>query len=248
MALRVYLTGNVAVEDGDVLIAERRFPGRQGRLTFAVLAWERDRAISTDELAEIVWDGGPPTAWQTALRALISKLRSTLGDSATIEHAFGCYQLRLAADAWVDVEAANAAVHAAEAAIRGGDLDAAMGAALVANAIARRAFLVGDVGSWVERRRDHLRDIRVRALEARARVALEHGDPVGAVNDAELVVQLEPYRETAHVLVMRSHAAAGNPAKALEAYDRLRSRLSAELGTAPSPGTESVFLEILGHP
>ena len=249
MTLRVYLAGNVAVENGDVLVPERRLPGRQGRLTLAVLAWERDRAVSVDELADIVWDGEPPAAWQTALRALISKLRTALDDAGTgasIEHAFGCYQLRLPADAWLDVEAANAAVHEAEAALRRGDLPGANGAALVANAIARRPFLPGDTGEWVERRREHLRQVRVRALEVRGRVALASGDPASAVTDAELVIELEPYRETGHVLLMRAHAAAGNAAQALAAYERLRLLLADELGASPSADTESAFLEILG--
>jgi DNA-binding SARP family transcriptional activator len=245
LVLRVYLTGNVAIEDGDVLVPERRFPGRQGRLTFAVLAWERERAVSTDELAEIVWDGTPPTAWPTALRALVSKVRTALGERASIEHAFGCYQLRLPADAWIDVEAADVAVHDAETALRDGELAAAVGHALVANAIARRPFLVGDQCAWVERRREDLRQIRVRALEVRGRVALANGDPTGAARDAGIVVELEPYRETAHALLMRAHAAAGNPAQALAAYERLRTRLADDLGTTPSRETEKVFLEIL---
>lgn len=227
---------------------ERRLPGRQGRLTLAVLAWERERAVSVDELAEIVWDGGPPNAWQTALRALVSKLRAVLdeaGADAAIEHAFGCYQLRLPADAWVDVEAATAAIHEAEAALRADDREGAIGAALVANAIARRPFLSGDAGAWVERRREHLRHVRVRALEVRGQVALANHDAVGAMTDAELVVELEPYRETGHVLLMRAHAAAGNAAQALAVYERLRTRLADELGASPSPETESAFLEIL---
>jgi len=48
-----------------------------------------------------------------------------------------------------------------------------------------------------------------------------------------------------HVLLMQAHAAAGNPAQALAAYERLRVRLADELGTALSPETESAFLEIL---
>lgn len=248
MTLRLYLAGNVAIEHGDVLVPERRLPGRQGRLTLAVLGWEHERAVPLEELADLVWDGAPPGAWQTALRALVSKLRGALdeaGGGATIEHAFGCYQLRLPADGWVDVEAAAAAVHEAEAAMRSGELQDAAGAALVANAITRRPFLPGDVGGWVERRREHLQQIRVRALEVRGRAALANRDPVGAVTDAELVVELEPYRETGHVLLMEAHAAAGNTAQALAAYERLRAMLADELGASPSSETESAFLEIL---
>lgn len=248
LTLRLYLAGNVAIEHGDVLVPDRRLPGRQGRLTLAVLAWERDRAIPLEELTDIVWDGAPPRAWQTAVRALVSKLRVVLdeaGAAASIEHAFGCYQLRLPPNAWVDVEAAGSAIHDAEIALQTGDLQGAVGAALVANAIARRPFLPGDVGGWVERRREHLRQIRVRALEVRGRSALANHDAVGAATDAELVVELEPYRETGHVLLMEAHAAAGNTAQALAAYERLRSKLAHELGASPSPETESAFLEIL---
>jgi len=243
--LRVYLTGKVAVEDGDFLLPEKRLPGRQGRLAFAVLVWERDHAISNDELADILWDGEPPNAWQTALRAIVSKLRTALGERARIEHAFGCYQLRLPAGAWVDVEACEAAVHDAEAAFRGREFDVGMGAALVANAIARRPFLAGDFSTWSEGRREHLRHVRVRALEVRARVALLCGDPVGAATDAEIVLDLDAYRESAYILLMQAHAAAGNPAHAVAAYEHLRTRLAEDLGTSPSAETEAVFLDVL---
>ena len=243
--LRVYLTGKVAVEDGTVLVPERRFPGRQGRLTFSVLAWERQHAISVDELADAVWSGEPPSGWQTALRALVSKVRSAIGRNASIEHAFGCYQLRLPSDAWLDVEACDAAVHEAETALRAGHHELAMGSALVANAIARRPFLAGDVSDWAERRRAHLRGVRVRALEVRSRVALTRGDPVGAASDAEIVLSLDPYRESAYALLMRANVAAGNPARAVAAYEQLRGRLADDLGTVPSAQTEAVLLDVL---
>lgn len=245
MTLRVYLTGNVALEDGDRLIPESRFPGRQGRLTFAVLAWERARATSIDEFADIVWAGRPPSAWQTALRALVSKLRAVLGDGASIEQAFGCYQLRLPADAWIDVEACAAAVHEAETALRDGKPDLAMGPALVANAIAGRPFLPGDAGDWSERKREHLCGLRIRALDVRARVALAHGDPIGAATDAEIVVDLDPYRESAYALLMKAQMAAGDPARALATYETLRARLAEDLGTLPSAESEAAFLDAL---
>jgi DNA-binding SARP family transcriptional activator len=245
LMLRVYLAGKVAVEDGSVLVPETRFPGRQGRLAFAILAWERHRAISLAELADMVWDDEPPNAWETALRALISKLRTALGESASIEQAFGCYQLRLPADAWVDVEACDAAIHEAETAFRDGEFELAMGSALVANAIARRPLLPGDVSAWSDRKREHLRRVRVRALEVRGRVALASGDPGGAATDAEIVLDLDPYRESAYALLMQAHVAGGNPAHALAAYEQLRTRLAEDLGTQPSAATEAVFLDVL---
>jgi SARP family transcriptional regulator, regulator of embCAB operon len=243
--LRVYLTGKVAVEDEDVLLPERRFPGRQGRLAFAVLAWEHRRAISNDELADTIWDGEPPNAWPTALRALVSKLRTILPGHATIEHAFGCYQLRLPAEAWIDVEACDAAVHEAETTMRDGEFERAMGAALVANAIAGRPFLAGDGSAWSEGKRGHLRRARVRALEVRAAVALGRGEPLSAVTDAQIVLDLDPYRESACAILMRAHVAAGNPASALAGYEQLRMMLADDLATAPSAQTRAVLLDVL---
>jgi DNA-binding SARP family transcriptional activator len=245
VTVRVYLTGNVAVEDGDMLVSERGFPARQGRLAFAVLAWERHRAISTDELADILWNGAPPGAWRSALRAIISKLRAALGERAGIEQAFGCYQLRLPADAWVDVEACDAAIHEAESALLDDGSERAMGWALVANAIARRPFLAGDGSEWAEHRREHLQQVRVRALEVRANVSLLRGDHIGTATDAGLILGLDPYRESAHRLLMKAHVAAGNPAHAVATYEQLRTVLAEGLGTFPSADSEAVFLEAL---
>jgi len=249
--VRIYLAGNMALERGDVLVAERRMPGGQGRLAFALLVSERSNALSTEHIADILWNGTPPASWGTALRAVVSKLRGALaeaGADVTIEHAFGCYQLRMPPDTWVDIEAAAAAVHDAEVLLRASDLVAAHGEALVANAIARRPFLEGMDGDWVERQRAHLRAIQVRALTCRAEIASMNGDHVGAAGDAERIIMLEPFREQAYVLVMRSHIDTGNNAEALATYERLREKLASELGASPSPDSEAVFLEALRIP
>lgn len=248
MTLRAYLTGNVSLECDDMLVSEKSLPGRQGRVLFALLAWERDRAVSAEEAAEILWNGAPPDAWHVALRSLLSKLRGALASvpaEVRIEHALGSYQLRLPADAWVDVEAASAAVHEAEAALRQRDLASATGAALVANAVARRRFLQGDEGEWVRQKREELQEIRLRALAVRGRAALINDDPTGALTDAEIIVGADPYREDAYVLLMSAHAAAGNSARAISVYEQLRARLAGDLGVGPSPATEAVFLDIV---
>ncbi len=52
---RIYLAGRVCVEFGGVLVDERRLPGRQGRLVFAMLAAEHHRPLSRDEIGEQLW-------------------------------------------------------------------------------------------------------------------------------------------------------------------------------------------------
>src|SRR5262249_61852916 len=70
--LRVYLAGKVCVERDEHLVPERRLPGGQGRLVFAYLAAEHERAVHRDELADELWHGEPPRAWEAALRVVVS--------------------------------------------------------------------------------------------------------------------------------------------------------------------------------
>lgn len=251
--LRIYVAGNVAIECGDVLAPERYLPGPQGRLAFVLLVSERGQALPVERIADILWNGSLPQSWRLALRALMSKLRGAIAAAGLsgvigIENAFGCYQLRVPAETWVDIEAAAAAIHQAEAQIREENLVAANGEALVAAAIARRPFLAGDDGDWVERQRGRLRDIRVRALSCRASVAIANGDPALATGDAELIIELDPYREGAYVQLMRAYADLGNRAEALRSYERLRTLMAEQLGSSPSRESEAVYLEILRAP
>src|SRR5687767_6604078 len=169
-SIRVYLTGRVALEASARMIGPERFPGQQGRVAFAYLAMERGRPVTLDELAAAIWPVDPPAAWESALRAIISKLRSLIAHPdvcgpAALTSGQGCYDLRLPANAWVDIEAAADAIHDAEAALRKGDPALAYGPSAVAHHIARRPFLPGEYGEWVESHRDRLRDILLRALE-----------------------------------------------------------------------------------
>jgi DNA-binding SARP family transcriptional activator len=83
----------------------------------------RGSAVSRDELAALLWDEALPNAWDTALNAVISKLRvllarAGLDKSQVLPAALGCYQLNLPADAWLDVDAAIDSLHAAEGLLR----------------------------------------------------------------------------------------------------------------------------------
>ena len=87
-----------------------------------------------------------------------------------IRNAFGAYQFRLPRYGWVDAEAAVLAVHLAEAALKGGDLDGAAGHAFVARLITARPFLPGVEGIWADEWRRKLQELRIRAVECMADV------------------------------------------------------------------------------
>jgi DNA-binding SARP family transcriptional activator len=114
--------------------------------------------------------------------------------------------------------------------------------------ISRRPLLAGANGPRVDGRRRWLLDVRVRALECLSEVWRRKGDSGQAARDAEMVLRLDPYRETAYRQLMLAHAASGNRAGALLAYERCRRLLAAELGTTPSPALQALHLELLRTP
>jgi DNA-binding SARP family transcriptional activator len=247
--LRIHLSGHMTI-DGTARVSPGDFPGRQGRAAFAYLVGERAGPVSRARLAEALWPDGLPPATQSALSAIMSKLRGLLEraglDAArTLRTADGCYALHLPPGTWIDHEVAVDSIHEAEAALRAGDPARAYGSSAVAHHIARRPFLPGEPGPWFEERRERLGGILVRALECRAEIYLWNGEfPLAAEASRELVA-LSPFRESAYRLLMRAHASAGNAAEALRVYEQCRALLADELGVSPSRETQDLHLEVL---
>ncbi|HSW84670.1 MAG TPA: BTAD domain-containing putative transcriptional regulator [Usitatibacter sp.] len=250
MPLRIYLTGRVTIERDGHAIDQNAFPGKQGLLAFSRLAIDRTHALSRDDLATLLWPGKLPRAWDAALHSIVSKLRVLLAKagmdkSESISTALGCYQLHLPADAWLDVEAAMDSIHEAEGLIKARKWRPAWAAAQVAYHIARRPFLAGEAGLWVDEQRERLRTVFARACECLAETYIRNGEPTVAVDVAKEVVATQPFRETAYQVLMRAHMAAGNRAEALWVYENCRKIISDELGVAPSGQTNAVYLKVL---
>lgn len=249
MKVRVHLLGRLCVEVDEVVVPGSSFPGRQGRLAFAYLAANR-HPVSRDALAEVMWGDEVPAAWERHLAAVLSKVRAVLGRAGlesgrVLTSAFGSYELRLPADAEVDVNAVLVYLEDAEAALAADRPGEALAAADVAANLARRPLLPGDDGRWLDQKRGELRAVLVRALEIEVELLRRRGDHRYALRLAEEAVALEPFRESCWVGLMRLHLAAGNRAEGLRAYERCRALLADQLGVPPSRATELAYLELL---
>jgi SARP family transcriptional regulator, regulator of embCAB operon len=183
----------------------------------------------------------------------VSKLRSLLtdhglDDGSALTGAFGCYRLELPDGIWVDVAVAAEAADEAETALAAGDLDGARRAAALAVSLLRQPFLPGEDGAWVEEKRRGFADAHDRALGVLAEVSLRFGDAAEAVKWTTQSIARAPFRETGYRRLMQAHVAAGNRAEALRVYEQCRQLLADELGTYPSPETESIYRELLEAP
>jgi predicted ATPase len=242
--VRIDLTGQVKIEDGDRVLDESNLPGRQGRVVLARLALD-PQPVHRDVLADTLWPDGPPATWERTLSGVVSRLRSgftNAGLDLTIANAFGCYELQRPADAKLDLELAADHTDAAERALSVGDLSTAAEQGARAVTIARRPLLAGEEGEWLEAARSELRSVLVRALETHASATLGSQEAVASATEATLT---EPFRETSHVLLMRAHATLGNTADALLAYERCRTLLATELGIDPSAETQALHVAML---
>jgi len=252
MALRIFLTSPMTIECGDRVVTERQIGSRQVRLALAFLVVERSRPVSRQELADVLWPGEVPPSWGAAVRGIVSKVRialtvAGLDGAGLVTNNLGFYQLRLPADAVVDIEEVAESVAAAEEALAGGDHDRACAVALAAGALARRPLLLSEEGPWVERTRAVLRSRLLCALEVLGEARLRRREPSLALLAAEEAVAVEPFRETAYRHLMLAHARSGNRGEALQAYARCRRLLGDELGVDPSPETEAIYLELVGR-
>ncbi|HEY6397583.1 MAG TPA: BTAD domain-containing putative transcriptional regulator [Solirubrobacteraceae bacterium] len=243
-ATRIQLCGRLAVElSGRELTP--KLPAGQARVLFTYLTVTRALPSGRDELIEALWPNRAPAGADPALSALLSRLRSVLG--ADVLCGRSEMQLRLPHDAWIDLEAADEAIHRAEAAVTQGDWARGWGPSLVALFTARRGFLPRDDLPWAEEHRRRLEEIRVAALECYAAVALGVGGSELAPGErvAHELVEVAPYRERGHALLMQILTARGNSAEALRVYETLRQRLRDELGASPAPELREVQEQLL---
>ena len=227
---------------------ENSLPGPLGQLLFSYLVLNRLRRIDRDELLIAVYGEEAAADHHARLSVLLSKLRRVVGT----ERLTGRAQIELAlpANAFVDVEIALEALHRAESLIANGDWAAAWGPSSLAYDVASRPLLRGHDRPWLEDWRRHLDAARISGLEcvARASLGLGGAELPQAANCARQLIELAPFRETGHRILMEALERTGNVAEALRVYDRLRIVLREELGIAPSPALQDIHRRLLGDP
>lgn len=241
---RIQLCGRLAVELAGRDLTSK-LPGGQARVLFTYLTVRRALPSRREQMIEALWPWRAPDGADASLSALLSRLRSALGSQVLDGRSE--VRLRLPHDAWIDLEAAEEAIHRAEAAVAQEDWPRGWGPSLVALFTARRGFLSGEDLPWTEEYRRRLDEIRIAALECYAAVALGVGGSELAPGErsARELVAAAPYRERAHALLMKILVARGNGAEALRVYEALRERLRDDLGATPAPELRDLQAQLL---
>src|SRR4051794_28212821 len=145
------------------------------RLLLAALLLERNRPVSAERLAGVLWGEDAAHGSGAAVRVQISRLRAALGASGALVTTPAGYELRVAAGA-LDADRFEALVREGRAALADQRFDAAAGRLRDALELWRGPALA-DIGTepFVQLEAARLEEQRLAALELRIEAGLAAG-------------------------------------------------------------------------
>lgn len=214
-------------------------------MLLALLLSARGRPLTTDTLIDGLWPDDPPPSARANVRQHIHGLRSRLGAEGRIRSQDG-YVLVLEGDECdaVDLErliqlGEQLLQHDSRAAAR------SFNEAIATWTPAAEAFQ-GLTGTLIEAERGRLARLRSRAVTGLCAAGHQNGDLVQHLDLIIEAAELDPLNEQLCGFLMRALAGAGRREKAVNVYQDLRHRLSADLGISPGSDVRAVYRELLG--
>jgi predicted ATPase/DNA-binding SARP family transcriptional activator len=213
----------------------------------ALLLLEAGRVVPTGRLMEELWRGSPPVGAATTVRSYVSRLRAALSPDADLDGRGGGYMITVQADD-VDAGRFERLVAAGQAALAAGHAAAAASRFGEALRLWRGQALadVRDVEALaLESAR--LEELRLTAVEGRIEADIELGRHAQVTGELERLVAEHPVRERLWRLLVLALYRDERQADALEAYQRARRKLAAELGLEPGDELQRLERAMLRH-
>jgi DNA-binding SARP family transcriptional activator len=207
---------------------------RQSYELLSLLASRRRRRISRDALLAALFEGGRDASARSYLRQAIQAVRGVLPPEC-----LEVSDVDVALGGGVMAESVRFEELLAEASrLHGGERLEATRAALAL--YDRGPFLPGSRGAWADDRERELTDAAADARYKAAALALGAGEYEAARDDVEIVLAVDPYRESAWRLAMRICHATGDESGVLDAYAGCQQALEV-LGLTPTADTRQLL-------
>jgi DNA-binding SARP family transcriptional activator/energy-coupling factor transporter ATP-binding protein EcfA2 len=259
--LRISLIGPFqVVRDGKPVVS---FDTNKVRALLAYLATENDRPHLRETLAGLLWPDFTKSSAITNLRSSIAKLRLAIGDREVFPPFLiidrETIRFNPASTIWVDVQAFEAQLgkgtkESKPAKLQHPHLPQAQSPKInqlkSAIDLCRGPFLEGFFcdspvfEEWALARRERIHRQLLDALLQLSTYSAESNDFDQSIQYAQRLLELEPWDESAHRLVMQGLARRGQRSTALVQYETCRRLLKQELGVEPSPETQAVYESI----
>ncbi|GAB2870037.1 BTAD domain-containing putative transcriptional regulator [Actinoallomurus bryophytorum] len=213
-----------------------------------VLLLAGGRSLTAEHLIELVWADRAERTGRGPVQAAVSRLRDWLGrlpgGGPPVEYDSGGYRLVLRADA-VDAGRFRALVLRAattsDPATRCEMLDAAL--------TLRRGPVLADLVS-VDRAGSLMReaeDAVHRAAVAFAEAAIAAGRPGSAIPRLTVLAEEQPLDEELQAVLIELMSVDGRPADALRHHQKVRERITGEIGVEPGARVQRAYLTVLAR-
>ena len=235
------ILGPLEVTDGESVVP---IGGAKQRALLALLLLHANEVVSSDRLIDALWGPRSPDSGRTALNVRVSRLRKALGPTATklLTRTPG-YVLQIDRNS-IDLQRFEQLVGEADTA------EPAKAAVKLRSALELwRGPPLADLAyeSFAQSPIRRLEELRLATVEKRIDADLALGRHGDLVAELETLVAEHPMRERLHAQLMLALYRCGRQADALEAYQRIRRKLAAELGLEPGPELGTLQTQILSH-
>jgi DNA-binding SARP family transcriptional activator/tetratricopeptide (TPR) repeat protein len=222
------------------------------RAVLALLTIYAGQTLSTDRIIDEIWSGSPPPSALKTLHAYVSRLRSVLHASGSLDRGAELLLSRspgyvlVVDDTQIDAFRFERMVSEASEALSAGRADAAAQSLREAMSLWRGTALADFAyESFAANESQRLMERRTEALEMRIDADLALARHAAVVAELEGLVVEHPMREKLWVQLMTALYRCGRQADALAAYGRIRRSLIEELGIEPGPELRLLERQVL---
>lgn len=249
--IRVQTLGRFAVWLGEKKLPDSAWGREKARKLFQYLLTYRQRHTPKERIVAELWPELDPERadrdFKVALNALQSTLepgRSARAPSVYITRQSASYGLNPDAPLQIDALEFEAGITAGSAAEREGK-DQAVDLYRQALELYRGEYLPGAIyEDWSSAERERLATLYLSGANRLARLLLEQGSELEAINWSQKVIAVDPCWEDAYRLLMRTYMAGGNRPLAVRAYEQCRRTLAEDLGIEPMAETNRLYQRI----
>jgi DNA-binding SARP family transcriptional activator len=245
--LDVYLLSPFRVFVNDHAIDE--WPNIKGKAIFKYLVLHRAQPVSRDVLMNVFWPEADADAARNNLNVAMHGLRKALAQAdpsyAYVLFRQGSYSFNPTLQMWVDAEAFSDRLNVAHVAEERGEIDRAVAAYRVAQAIYLSPLLAEDrYDDWLLPQRQGLEDSLHRLLTRLSSHYFEQQQWDECVAVCSRMLEADRCNEEAHRTLMRCYSHQGHTHLALRQYHFCVDALARELNLIPSPHTVALFQQI----
>lgn len=222
---------------------------RRARDIFIFIATSKHRRVEKDVLIDTFWAEDDLKTIEKNFHPTISHIRKALNSRQSFKQNFlvfrdGAYQLNPELVYSIDTEEFETAITEAEKAKKEKNNERFKENLEKAHALYRGEYMAGVYDDWAEERRPFYAEQFARVLNALAKIAVGEKKWSNALKLSNEILEIDPYREDAHRLMMRVFAAQGKRSSVVEQYENLQKLLKTELGVTPAPETRKLFQEL----